>query len=73
MRIASDHMYQESHVRESYIREYNLIINMVYYINLKVKCAENTGVQLFLVLFLTPQATAHYHSKKLQKYYKMKS
>lgn len=62
MRIASDHMYQETHVRESYIHEYDLISNIMYYINLNIKCAENTGAKFFLVLFLTPQATAHYHS-----------
>ena len=55
-------MYQESRVWESYICEDDLIINMVYYINLNVKRAANTAAQLFLVLFLTPQATAHYHS-----------
>lgn len=41
---------------------YDLIINMAYYINLvpDVKCAENIDTQLFLVLFLAPQANVYY-------------
>lgn len=55
-------MPEISNERESWILKYDLIINMVYYTNLvpNVKYAENADIQLFLVLFMAPPATAYY-------------